>query len=815
MSTVLEKYFNISLVGSLLIHALVFSSFIRVIKEPAEEFTREIPSDSADSAFTYEEYVDYELFESMLAPYMDSTVIESLWQTDSLSIKKWSPYTESKPPEFDPAWYDNIYERSRELRDLLEKYRQRPDMDSLLAQSEFLRESVMKQILKHLNDSLLQRLKGEMDWKKIISNLAELLKKEYGSGTQERGVNRRLFSRMVNDPELMKLWKEAMHFSLQDEAMTRMRETIRAAMQQCMAECGLSGSGKGGSKKLGLPSSGKGGAFLGIGEMSAADFEQCFMETLQKLGGPGMSLLGSIFLKKELAEDLGKEALAMAFSMLGGSEIPFSMLKEVDFARAIEQALGEGSRGQTNMKLVEEFMETMRMGLGEDIADWFAEGPLQGDLEQNPYYYNQWAREYLDLVSKIAATPNLLMPNLSKYAKAAKNIRERYLSGKTELGIGKGITGMPEKKEYYSPEQVYLPKNIKKSDTLPVYSPLVKADAHTNAWGGAVRRTQPVVLDGRLNEWQQCKPYALCGSGQGLKELPPELRDCNCLYAQWDNQGFYVAYRIHDTRDNRHRIETFWETDALEIFLDPLNHKDPHRAKGRSFQFWAWPRAPGIHGSTGQSVFSSPQAYLPKVFKKGLIQFASIRNGNQYTCEVFIPALLLERWYPLPGKVVGFNYSINNGEGVLIRWVTNMGRNISLSPDLWGDLLLMGSDAIVKLSPDDFILPGQNVTVTITDHDMNLKSNARDKVWIKVASRLTGDKLPVTCVETGNNSGIFKVEVGTVFALKPKEKDRVSVRPGDILTVYYLDQHGSGGKKNVPLVREINVGRGVFSFKKQ
>ena len=151
----LEKYFNISLIGSLLIHALVFSSFIRVIREPAEEFSREIPSDSTDSAFTYEEYIDYELFETMLAPYMDSTVIESLWQTDSLSIKKWSSYTKFQQPEFDPAWYDNIYERSRELHDLLEKFRQQPDIDSLLAQSEFLRESLMKQILEHLDESLL------------------------------------------------------------------------------------------------------------------------------------------------------------------------------------------------------------------------------------------------------------------------------------------------------------------------------------------------------------------------------------------------------------------------------------------------------------------------------------------------------------------------------------------------------------------------------------------------------------------------------------------------------------------------------------
>jgi hypothetical protein len=404
------------------------------------------------------------------------------------------------------------------------------------------------------------------------------------------------------------------------------------------------------------------------------------------------------------------------------------------------------------------------------------------------------------------------MPNLNKYAQSAKSMRERYLKGETSLTLGIGLNAQPEQKEYFIPEQVYVPQKVKKVEKKQKAKTLIKTDTYTHAWGGAVRVTQPVILDGNLNEWQHCKPFALCGSGQGLKELPSTLKSCNCLFVQWDNQGLYFAYQLNDARDNPGLSGMFWEADALEIFLDPHNLKDVQRIKDRSYQFWVWPRVKNRKGSTGQSIFSSPKAFTPKVLKDGIIQYASIRKGGQYTCEAFVPAGLIKRWYPLPGKIIGFNYSMNNGEGVFIRWVTNMGRVISYHPELWGDLLLMGSDAEIQLSPEDFILPGQNLKIVIVDHDMNLKARGKDRIWAKASSRLTADQLPLALIETEVNSGIFSTDLGTVFALTPKEKERISVRPGDVIEIYYLDQHTLGGGKNLPVVKEIQVGRGVFSL---
>lgn len=818
MIPILKHSFQLFLFYSLFIHTLVFSSFFRAIKSEADDFSRDFSFDTLDSELEEYEFMDQDFFESVLSPYMDSAVIDSLWQADSMYVKEWAALSNSLQNILDPGWYNSVQERSRALHDLLEKYRGSPLMDSLFAQSEFLRDALLKQIQENLKKYGAKGLPGELEWKKLIEDLAEFLKQAYGSidsTSLNVSKNRELLSKLLMDPELMKLWKEAMQFSLQDVALDKMREAIQMAMGMCMSKCGMGGKGKiggSGDKELEMPSIGKGGAFPGISDIEAEDFEQCFLEALQKIGGPGLMQMASLFDLEKLSKLLGGEARRKALEMAGGNAQFGSFLKGVDFTGTIKKTLEAGKVSEEGLKRAAEFLETIKKGLGGDIAGWFREGPTKDELMKNPYYYNQWAREYLDLIVTLASTPNLLVPNLNKYAQAAKSMRDRYLSGETRLTLGIGLSAQPENREYFIPRQVYISKKSKQSDKQQKDKTLIKTDTYTNAWGGAVRVTKPVILDGNLNEWQHCKPFALCGSGQGLDKLPPQLQNCSCLFVQWDNQGLYFAYTINDMRDNKYLAGIFWETDALEIFLDPHNLKDSQRIKDRSYQFWVWPRAKSKKGTTGQSVFSSPRAFTPKILKDGIIGYASIRKGSQYTCEAFVPGGLLKRWYPLPGKILGFNYSINNGEGVLIRWVTNVGKNVSYYPELWGDLLLMGSDAEIKLSPEDFILPGQNLKIIIADHDMNLKALERDKIWAKVSSRLTGDQLPLALIETEENSGIFSTVLGTVFALKPKEKERISVRPGDVLEVYYLDQYTLGGKKNVPLVKEIQVGRGVFSL---
>jgi hypothetical protein len=408
-------------------------------------------------------------------------------------------------------------------------------------------------------------------------------------------------------------------------------------------------------------------------------------------------------------------------------------------------------------------------------------------------------------------SPNLLAPNIDKYTEAALKARSRALPQSPELLVGGETILQPRQLDYFTPRFVYIERGAA-PQAPTAFAPLISAGFATTAWGGAMRRSRPIVIDGDLAEWDACLPYALWGQPQGARSLPEPMKGQNYLLTQWDNSGFYFAFRIYDQRDNPLKFPEFWAADALELFFDPQNTKDSVRVEGRSSQFWIWPRSSSARGNTGQSIFTSPHHFQPRILKDGLVRYASKRSGDSYSVEAFIPAASVPTLSPLPGKIIGFNYSIDNGELLYIRWVTNRGELESERPNLWGDLLLMGSDATVTLAPADAALVGQNIDITINDPDMDLDATRPDHVWATIRSALTGDAFPLSLLETGASTGLFHAQAGTVFAVKPKAADRLSVRPGDIVTVSYVDQQASGGRKNVTIQRQVRIGRAVYSF---
>jgi hypothetical protein len=142
---------------------VVFSSFFRAIKNESDDFTRDFSFDTVDIELDENEFVNQDFFKSILSPYMDSITIDSLWQEDSMHIKEWADFSNSMQNLLDPGWYNSAQERSRALRDMLDKYRGNPFMDSLFAQSGFLRDALMKQIQKNLNEYSTKGIPGELD----------------------------------------------------------------------------------------------------------------------------------------------------------------------------------------------------------------------------------------------------------------------------------------------------------------------------------------------------------------------------------------------------------------------------------------------------------------------------------------------------------------------------------------------------------------------------------------------------------------------------------------------------------------------------
>jgi len=822
----MKTTFSVYLIISLLLHTVLIASFTRVFRADNGHPDRSVTIDTLSWDTYFDSLSERQLLEQALSPYLDSLSLDSLMVQDSVFIHYLTDQlTDNTGNRFAGGWTGPSAELSAMISDLLSGLQRTARNDSLFAVSELLRRRMLQRIMEQLSRRSDSLPGGQVDWRHLIDMLAKRLEQLPGTSGKDTPLFQSLHS-MTTDPKLLKLWKEAMHYSLRKAALDSLRTLAEKA-----AKCGLyrtmNNSGMPAmtpeqfpSKRdcdcpFDIPVFQPGSSCSSGSPESVRHFEESLATILNEMmRATGSHYLLSMVPFDEAVGEMSREAYKALYSALNGDAAGLAWLESVNLEKAIEDALNKGAaaNGKAQQAAVELF-ETITMGLGSDIAAWLSQGPSPAQLRNNPDYFSDWADNYLSVLSRMATTPNMVVPDLDKFAEAARKIRNRYLPESDRIVMGQGGDRQIDSTDYFIPQWIYLPEKPRAPSRAHRSSSLIKPEMEYHAFGGARRKTRPIILDGNLDEWESASSLKLCGSSVGASKLSPELRNSNCLMVQWDNRGLYFAYSIADRRDNPCNTAVFWNTDALELFIDPHNFKDSERVKGRSFQFWIWPRSGGQSGSTGISVFSDPRSFHPRPFKKNLIRYASVRSGDRYTCEAFVPALLMGKWYPLPGKIIGYNFSINNGENVYIRWVTNMGANISLHPNLWGDLLLLGSDAAMYASPDTFMLAGQNLKVTVVDHDMNLVPNAPDNVWVKVHSLSTKDKLPLNLRETGDDTGVFTGTIGTVFALKPKLQGRISTRPGDRIEIYYLDQHCSNGEKNLPVTRTVNVVRGVMTLK--
>lgn len=673
--------------------------------------------------------------------------------------------------------------------------------DSILAMSELLRKLAIKQLLQQMNNTHVNVL--PFDASSFEKWLREILSKQAADTNSPKCINE-LLKTIISDEELLNLWEQLVTKTIMeaglDKIKTAMLESINAAKLKCHGrkpgDCPVSSFGNGGEV---------------FGAEPDQDFIREFRKRFKEFSGPYLSLLAS-FMGTEPLERLLLDNFSLFSGLKESEKSPpgRKLTDQLDFKGMINESVSSQQKAAWK---TQQFFNTFEHGFGKEISDMLSKDGLlneEGNIAKNRL--QQYADNYLKLVKTLSDESNCVVPDLELYARAALDIRNRRLKENGLYEIGRGIISQNTNEYFTIPELIYIksgvPLKTQAVDTLK----LLKPPFFTHAWGGSPRAEKPVIIDGNLDEWKDVYRYKLTGNRQGNLPLPQELQSCNYLLTQWDNEGLYFAYEINDMYDNAITPEAFWDTDALELFFDPVNYKDSIRINGRSFQFWVWPRSKRNRGYAGESVFHNPRQFEPRLLQEDLIQMASKRIGNRYTVEVRVNPLLIQKGALLPGKIIGFNYSINNGENVFIRWVTNKGINISGHPNLWGDLLLMGSSGQIKITPNDYILPGQSLKVLITDPDMNFSSKKRDKIIIKIRSRRTGDFLLCTCTETGNNTGVFFTSIETTFGLDTKEKRKLSVLPGDLLELYYLDQHASGGQVNIPVKQFVQVGRGMFSF---
>lgn len=361
-----------------------------------------------------------------------------------------------------------------------------------------------------------------------------------------------------------------------------------------------------------------------------------------------------------------------------------------------------------------------------------------------------------------------------------------------------------------APERIYL-STRRQLRQAPLPSRLQPPAREVHAYGAAVRPRTPIIVDGDLREWESARSYRLQGEIQGREgQLPPEFRASNAFQVMWDASGLYVAYWLKDNHDKMATVDNFWNGDALELFIDPANAKRIDRLDGKSLQYWFWPRHKYHPAAFGQMRFYPDGARSATVLSVDDIAIASRRRNAGYTCEVFLPRRFLADMQLIPGNVIGFNYSMNNGSGMYLRWVTNKGDNSAFRPNLWGDLLLMGSDAVIKPAKA-WLLPGESLELEVDDPDQNIDAVTREQVTVGLINSITGYRISRNLIETSPNSGRFHGSIATDLPGSGRA-GVIAVNPGEQLVIEYIDQFASGGKKDVRRSVKVPLGRGTMRF---
>ncbi len=358
-------------------------------------------------------------------------------------------------------------------------------------------------------------------------------------------------------------------------------------------------------------------------------------------------------------------------------------------------------------------------------------------------------------------------------------------------------------------------------------------------------------LDGDLSDWGKVRPLVL----QAPKGQEPVL-----VYAAWNYQGFFFGYRVkqaaekyyypsqwgqtfnHNTGDvgyvKTDGVDWAYRGDYLRLSFDTLDARNQNRGEPHSQEFVVFPRGtdsdpqvPGI-----ERIFESQRDAKSKEYRgvKGVckvyLQQPPPEQGpdgtgpyrvtrfedDGYTVEAFIPRSLFSVPVFAPGWYIGFDCWVAKGyqnpENGRSRfsgqhWASSHrdAESLGLNPNLWGDLLLLGTDPRVVVQDADEqgtvtegIVPGRSYLLSVIDPDRNVSAGAEDTVL--VSAEIQGGRSDVEVFvlkETGKNTGIFRGYINTQPGAGREVQGVLEVMPGHEARFGYVDFANAKGERNV------------------
>ncbi len=348
--------------------------------------------------------------------------------------------------------------------------------------------------------------------------------------------------------------------------------------------------------------------------------------------------------------------------------------------------------------------------------------------------------------------------------------------------------------------------------------------------GRAIRLSEQVVIDGRLDEWPLLYPM--------LPQRYDNPADSPVtLYAQWDDHNFYIAGIINRHADPPVTPQKPSGDEALHLFIDTMLNRSPgmYTASEHHFVFTIHnPNRPEpeVHPS---QIHHHLDAIPANIDFHEHIDVQATRTDTGYILEASIPKdLALNAFQPTLDRSIGLNYIMANLQLTTgaSDWFAYASDELTAPPSRWnevelvnrvsGSAILMDERAARSVSAFN---AGETLTLCVWDADRNTDRHRVESIEAELRNDTTGQLIPTVLYESnlvalsddipdndfGKNSSLFAVKIATTYGEEGEEgtdPQILSVRGEEIVSLRYVDPYYSSAERHRPVSATVSVNTG-------
>jgi hypothetical protein len=162
------------------------------------------------------------------------------------------------------------------------------------------------------------------------------------------------------------------------------------------------------------------------------------------------------------------------------------------------------------------------------------------------------------------------------------------------------------------------------------------------------------------------------------------------VHLAWAQEGLYGAVVVRDSKVQVQDPKSFWAGDALELFLDTADNKQPRSAVEGDHQFWLVPLPDANRVYLGQWKMNRE---IPATrYNIPSIRGAAMRTADGYAMEFLLPAGQIRNYHPQVGHRLGLNLNLTIQSKQLSReayWPSAKKSGVNAHPERWGTVLLV------------------------------------------------------------------------------------------------------------------------------